>query len=69
MTVSNSNKTSSMSYSEEIPASPSELKSSYSERSSQSSQQFRGHLNTARSSLPSPGKINGPASLNLKIFR
>src|SRR6185312_6069926 len=41
--VSNSNKMSSTSYLEEIPASPSEPRSSYSERSFQSSQQFRGH--------------------------
>ena len=43
LTDSNSNKTSSMSYSEEILASPCGPKSYYSERSSQLSQQFRGH--------------------------
>ena len=67
--VSNSNKMSSMSYLEEILASPSELRSSYSERSSQSNQQFRGHSNIARSPLPSPGRISGPASLNLESSR
>ena len=67
--VSNSSKTSSTSYLEEILASPSELRSSYSERSSQSNQQFRGHSSTARSPLPSQGRINGPASLNLKSSR
>ena len=67
--VSNSKKTLTTSYLEEIPASPTEPRSSYSERSSQSSQQFRGHWNTARSPLPSPGKINGPASLNLESSR
>jgi hypothetical protein len=41
--VFNSNRMSSMSYLEEIPASPSEPRNSYLERSSQSSQQFRGH--------------------------
>ena len=41
--VSNSNKMSSMSYLEEIPASPSEPRSSCLERFFQSSQQFRGH--------------------------
>ena len=46
--ISNSSKTSSTSYLEEILASPSELRSSYSERSSQSNQQFRGHSNIAR---------------------
>ena len=64
--VSNSSKTSSTSYLEEILASPNELRSSYLERSSQSNQQFRGHSSTARSPLPSQGRINGPASLNLK---
>jgi hypothetical protein len=67
--VSNSSKTSSTSYLEEILASPSELRSSYSERSSQSNQQFRGHSNIARSPLPSPGRISGPASPNLKSSR
>jgi len=69
MMVSNSNKTLSMSYLEETLASPKELRSSYSERSSQSSQQFRGHSNTVRSLLPSAGKINGPAFLNLESSR
>ena len=41
--VSNSSKTSSTTYLEEILDSPSELRSSYSERSSQSNQQFVGH--------------------------
>ena len=67
--VSNSSKTSSTSYLEEILPSPSELRSSYLERSSQSNQQFRGHSNIARSPLPSPGKISGPASLNLESSR
>ena len=40
---SNNNKMSSTSYLEEIPASPSEPRSSYSDRSFQSSQQFNGH--------------------------
>src|SRR6185437_9702221 len=69
VTVSNSSKTSSTSYSEEILASPSELRSSYSEKSSQSNQQFRGHSNIARSPLPSPGRISGPASLKLESSR
>jgi len=69
VTVSNSSKTLLTSYLEEILASPSELKSPYSERSSQLSQQFRGHSNIARSPLPSPGRINGPASLNLESSR
>ena len=64
--VSNSRKTSSTSYLEEILASPSELRSSYSERSSQSNQQFRGHSNIVRSPLPFLGRISGPASLNLE---
>jgi hypothetical protein len=50
----------------EILASPSELRSSFSERSSRSSQHFRDHSNTARFPLPSLGRINGPASLNLE---
>ena len=64
--VSNSSKTSSTSYLEEILAFASELRSSYSERSSQSNQQFRGHSNIARSPLPSLGRTSGPASLNLE---
>ena len=67
--VSNNNKTLSTSYLEEILASPSELRSSYSERSSQSNQQFRDHSNIASSPLPSPGRISGPTSLNLESSR
>ena len=69
MTVSNNSKTSSTSYLEEILTSSSEIRSSYLEKSSQSSQQFRGHSSTARSPLPSQGRINGPASLNLESSR